>query len=385
PCPFDVDFGASPLECSAGFMFDVALASADVRIGPRDAPTDVIAAATKFYTRDVTDSLVVASGLGLVREVRCDDDGCRKRTLRYARLGSATYGESRVPRLVVKPDSRDGADYFPLEVGHAWEYDPGSVFFPRYRIEIIGDTLVEGRTYFVRRQWTEAASNGGPFTSTGYVRYDEMRGLPVGLDTSNPGEGDFPLSECRLDLPLYTTAFTSIQAQCACPAGESCLRSFAFSGTATVLGEDVPSKGFLNVGYGITYAVGFGEVGHAGDPDYQDRLSYARLDGVEYGEAELEYLTGVSSEEATSPIEFEVVVFPNPVADRVTLSITAPTPSQTVIEVFDVLGRRVWYDVRDSRTTAERIVLDTDAWSAGVYLLRVQAEGRTETVALTKR
>ncbi|MEO0558489.1 MAG: hypothetical protein AAF170_09925 [Bacteroidota bacterium] len=55
----------------------------------------------------------------------------------------------------VVPDTTDPAAYYPLEVGNRWEYEPDggspTPYATHFRRTIIGDTLIEGETWFIQR------------------------------------------------------------------------------------------------------------------------------------------------------------------------------------------------------------------------------------------
>lgn len=106
-----------------------------------------------------------------------------------------------------------------------------------------------------------------------------------------------------------------------------------------------------------------------------------RLTWVGGGDFNLNRLTfreasGVSVEEAVLPDEFGIAgLHPNPVASRATLRVDAPAPGSLGIEVFDLLGRRVWQTEVDVVGGSEAVELDLSGVAAGVYLLRVRHEG----------
>ena len=78
-------------------------------------------------------------------------------------------------------------------------------------------------------------------------------------------------------------------------------------------------------------------------------------------------------------------VFPNPSsAGRVTAEVTVPSPLEVTVEVFNALGRRV-ADVRERTAGSAALPLDLSGYPAGVYLVRLSAEGyapQTERVTV---
>ena len=77
--------------------------------------------------------------------------------------------------------------------------------------------------------------------------------------------------------------------------------------------------------------------------------------------------------------------FPNPFRDQTTVHFSLPGPEQVRVEVFDVLGRRI-YVVEDAPRLAghHELVLDASNWSSGLYIVRLKAGHRTSTHTLLR-
>ncbi|MEM6782900.1 MAG: T9SS type A sorting domain-containing protein [Bacteroidota bacterium] len=373
PCPFDSPIDAAPLDCGDNAVFDVGRKATTVNIGPRDAPTDVITTTLKSFTWNDTDSLSLAAGLGIARERRCEDD-CRLRTLRYARIGTRTYGVPRVPTLIVLPDSNSPTDYYPLAIGHAWEYRGNILSDPEFRIEIRRDTVIEGTRHFVQEKWLLEPGSEEPSYTTLLIPTDNI-----------------PRRATCLEAPLYLLVdqfgSTPAEAVCAQDMPMNPTRDLYVARQGVVLGKETITKVFGNLGGASYYAAGLGDLAFFGDPAGSGySLRYARIDGEEFGTATLEYLIGVSAEDTVQPTKFKITAYPNPIAGQTTLRIAMPTPARVTVEVYDVLGRLVSGSTIGPRSTNDTFVIETGTWASGFYLVRVQTEsGHTETVRLTKR
>jgi hypothetical protein len=80
----------------------------------------------------------------------------------------------------------------------------------------------------------------------------------------------------------------------------------------------------------------------------------------------------------------QVAVRPNPTRSVAELHVTLAVSGVARIEVFDALGRRMGHIERDilhGGTSA--LILDTAAWPAGVYLVRVGVGGESATTPVT--
>lgn len=73
----------------------------------------------------------------------------------------------------------------------------------------------------------------------------------------------------------------------------------------------------------------------------------------------------------------ELVVYPNPVIDNITITNTNTISS---VEVISLLGQRVL----SARPEALSTTLDMNGLPVGTYLIEVQSEGKTSTVKIIK-
>jgi len=76
---------------------------------------------------------------------------------------------------------------------------------------------------------------------------------------------------------------------------------------------------------------------------------------------------------------------PNPARERATLSFAVKEEAETLVTLYNVLGQQVktLYDGRPTAGEAQRLRLDANGLSSGVYIVRLQALGHTRTRRVT--
>jgi hypothetical protein len=76
---------------------------------------------------------------------------------------------------------------------------------------------------------------------------------------------------------------------------------------------------------------------------------------------------------------------PNPVSSTATLSFAVKEKAQATVAVYDMLGRQVTTLFDGSPTPGEstRVRLDAGSLPSGSYIVRLQADGQTETRRMT--
>ncbi len=74
-------------------------------------------------------------------------------------------------------------------------------------------------------------------------------------------------------------------------------------------------------------------------------------------------------------------VFPSPARDRVQMDVALNEPATIMVEVFDLLGRRVAspLDATHVSNIASRINWSTDQLPAGLYMVRLTVDEKVET------
>ena len=198
------------------------------------------------------------------------------------------------------PDTLDWHRYYPLAVGNVWEYHNAELGGD-FRHTIIADTVVGGRTYFVRR--TDYSSLGSPVPPgqprLDYVRYDERPGGGGGVvSLSSLSFDEAVLRPCDLDDEFERDLQLAFGARAACgpPPGPSpdsvfvegqyntTWRPDVLSGTSTPVA--VAAVKYFSVG--IIFTTFVADVGPVASGNlWGPRLHYAVIDGVAYGTPEL--------------------------------------------------------------------------------------------------
>ncbi|MEL7363990.1 MAG: T9SS type A sorting domain-containing protein, partial [Bacteroidota bacterium] len=275
----------------------------------------------------------------------------------------------------------DPLSFYPLTVGNAWEYSGPSAFVTPMRREVLKDTLIDGKKYFVVVQRVVEDNGYYPGPRSYLLRYDLRRAQVL---ERRPNGSEVALFETPCTLRLTV-------GEGECTYEDSLVLNYRI-----VLTDVAPIEGggstpaymyFDSLAGSLTLASGFGMVSNYGDASsFGIRLYYARINGVEHGEAQLEYLTEVSAVDETPPAPFSITSFPNPTHASTTLRIEMPEQQDVRIAVFDVLGRSVWQDERYLNASTSAVAIDSSSWPAGVYFVQVQtSNGGTYTVQKTKR
>lgn len=145
----------------------------------------------------------------------------------------------------------------------------------------------------------------------------------------------------------------------------------------------VEEAGQADVSYQAVFARGIGMVrsteslaNGGGSQVTTYALQYAEVGGVTYG------TLAVESASEPVPVPFALgFAYPNPFSSTTTLALSAPFAETVMVEVFDVLGRRVLeraLAVQPAGT--QRITLDLQAVPAGAYFVRATtSSGQTAT------
>ncbi|MEM8558346.1 MAG: T9SS type A sorting domain-containing protein [Bacteroidota bacterium] len=372
PCSLDQAFGDG--ECE----FDDAGFPITFRYEMREYGSATIAGGTVSDALLSFDSFAfgvqLASDIGVV--IAAGDEGATQRVY-YARIDGVESGTPALEDLM-QPQPPEPWRFFPLAVGNAWEYG-GALQTAPFRREVVRDSVVNGTRYLVMIQ---RAPEGFPFGSSpvDYVlRYDTTAAQVMVLE-SDGTETPFIETPCSLDVPFGV-------GECTFDSEE--LRFFyevVEGGTGPGGVEQAASIGYDSLAGGLTLMSDIGLVSFAGDASVGQSISYARIDGVEYGTATLEDLTSVSAEDAATPRRFVLAAYPNPFTDDVTLQIELPEAAGLTLDVFDVLGRHIQTQ-RATRVAGDHtLVLDARAWASGTYVVRLSTEdGAVQTVRMTKR
>ena len=295
------------------------------------------------------------------------------------------------------PDTTEAWRYFPLEVGNVWEYfvvvgpSGGFDYFSRRVIE--RDTLIENRRYFVSKGY-KAFEGDASWTPQGesIVRFDSLTTRVM----SWWGGGE-ELMVCNLNGPFMgeIDCFDDVNG----PSGEpeDTFVSGGYGGTLTIGSDLVALEGFksfwslepFDPSFYPQYAAPLGFIGFR--PAFcglcRSDLIYVRLDlegiVVEYGSP----LPVLNEYEAPLPSSgISLNVYPNPSRDWFFIGLSSSKPQQVVVEVFDLLGRRVYSEEHVVGTGETSLHLDGSDWPRGLYLVRVTtADGQVATARIARQ
>lgn len=282
------------------------------------------------------------------------------------------------------PDTTDWRDYLPLQVGNAWEHKIGNEIwgsFPeRYeRREIVGDTVIEGTSYFVHRLTVYDAAFELLDSSINFLRYDSSRATIVALANvdSNLEEQPWPDPVLTCDLSAdFHSDFTCYYAPDAPP-----VTVYGYYNEGVIFSLDELESSILKLfthvgsGYGIGFIHGVGVIAVEADFEmgYRNDVIYVRLDGVEYGRSDVATADEAAAERPQSPSIASI--HPNPFTTQVTLTFELPSPQHVSVALYDVLGQRVrkyalgW---RSAGTHSARI--DALALASGAYFVRLSTK-----------
>ena len=279
------------------------------------------------------------------------------------------------------PDTLDFRLYYPLEVGNVWEYTVvyfGQSTFNSKR-EIVNDTLIEGREYFIERR--SRSERGSPWEVNGdlLLRYDdtttrlyrwnsefdtdEIHTCPLGADFGT-------VVDCS-DMGSEETVYGGYGGTVGFNVGSTTVEA-----TKTFAGIADP-PGFPE------FAAGIGDYFLQIDIGFSRReIEYARISGVEYG---VPIPVGTEAE-VPDHSELSISVYPNPGSGSFVVAIALRDPQPASIHVFDLLGRRVYSEERFTSAGATQLQLDGSNWPRGLYLFRVTtADGQMAAIRITRQ
>ena len=265
--------------------------------------------------------------------------------------------------LIVKKQTVDWKQFYPLHIGDYWVYEGSSGSFSTLNtVRIMGDTLMpDGNTYFVSRlidyhfQYTEL--NYRRIDSLGNIYYWEYwNSLPkkyfefsfiVG-DTLNAYFSNF--CNYRLD-DKYLFSF-----------GEE-LHFFVY-----------PDLSF----HSENYTLGIGLVSTTGEQTYSYLIGAYINGSLVYGDTTL---TDIENEVITSLNDYALFQnHPNPFNPSTKISWLSPVGSWQTLKVYDILGNEVATLVNEYRNAGRyEVNFNASKLSSGVYFYQLRAGNYVET------
>lgn len=289
------------------------------------------------------------------------------------------------------PDTTDVWRYFPLEVGNVWEYSvfvhsppmPPEFGFDRWTV--IGDSAVEHLTY--QEILVEEYDVGGN-PSGSHTRLFRLDTLTAEILVPEFGGGERAImgTACGLDAP-----FPPEGVQVECQTG-SWVTGEGYEREVILIDDHIPVVLVTAVKSFYEYPVGnyrFGaDIGlvrnegcEGGCWDYQ--LVYTSVSGTEYGTP---FPVAVELDAPTVTGFGFLAVYPNPSMDRFSISLSSDNQEVVTVEVFDLLGRRVYSDEHIVGAGERTLHVDGSDWPRGFYAIRVTtAEGKTATARITRQ
>ena len=309
---------------------------------------------------------------------------------------SASVAVSAQPEGDPIPDPTPPHQYYPLAVGNVWEYANQGLlpltegYF--LRREILRDTVIEGRTYFVEvRSRNDDDGMGWHSSRTTLVRFDSTSARPVQWGGTREGafecsfRGDFGAAIVCWDetFPDGDT-YVGGQVDAVIPFGGG--------------GRGLPPPGEMEVAATKTfYPLGPADpgtlpyyaapIGYAGEtPGFctgcRRNLTYARVrldDGSVY---EVGERYAVAADAAPEAGGLTLGGGPNPTAGALTLRLGGVAGEAVTLEAFDARGRQVW--AREV-LGQQPVSVDASGWAPGLYLVRARTGTEDVTTTIVRR
>lgn len=279
--------------------------------------------------------------------------------------------------LLTPPDTTAPRAYFPLEAGNMWEYGRSNP--PVLRYQVLQDTSIDGQWYFHIIE-TSIYPNT-TVDQAFFLRYDSTSHRIFRRPSPSTEELEWIWTPCRFDAPFGSSV--------SCGSYGSATVSGGYTGTYILERDGEPDT--LHASYkeytvgtrGVyEYAAGIGLLRWDGiDGDWM--LRSATIGGVRYA------LPGglpVSTEPAGAPDPSALLqLWPNPVRSGAPVQVAGAMGAAPRLrfEVTDLLGRRVDAGHATQGAAQTRLLLDTTALPAGIYLLRVIGRDREATALFT--
>jgi hypothetical protein len=390
PCRLSVDFNESFPECTgpgteeAFFTRSEGAYEASVSV-----PPDVLSDDTrKSFAQGIGTAQVMYAGLGMwayYLELQSEPP-----ELVYAHVGGEQVGTPAFASCdpssaedVPCPDTTDWRSYFPLSVGNEWQYELskfcGAEGFPPCRSgsEIVGSEVVEDTEYFLIRRCTEGLDGEVACGGALPIRYDEE--LRTVVFRAEDGMTYPYLDVCSLALPF------GFSVECNSSDEEDFEwdvigrygATFDLGAGPTLIGT---AKGFGSLGGGVSYFAGIGETSSQGDgSSISNDLTYARIDGVEYGTPAFTFPTSSEPDIAQPVVTGFTAAFPNPARGSMQAQYALAAAQTVTLELVDLLGRRVRETALGPQAAgAHDVEIDLGGLRPGLYVLRLRGDAGAE-------
>jgi len=278
------------------------------------------------------------------------------------------------------PDTTEAWRYFPLEIGNEWQYWSEGDQCQEFQVRsVVGQTLINHTRYF-KYQVARFDANEDPIEppETFFLRFDTLTATIDAADGRHPVDiTDCPLNAafgetltCDPDLFPEAEVTGGVQDfRIGDPNSPEILETSVkwYSCCA----GDIEKQFVADIG--ATGPQGFG---------CGTRMWYARVGGVEYGSPVI-----TAAEPSAIPThQLRLSASPNPFVGQIDLAIATPAHQSVTIDVFDLLGRRVYSKEHVAGLGETTLHLDGSNWPRGLYLVRVTtADGQTATTRITRQ
>lgn len=100
--------------------------------------------------------------------------------------------------------------------------------------------------------------------------------------------------------------------------------------------------------------------------------------------AEFANMANCGTLEAGNELDFLLRIAPTLTSNEVNITTRLLSPASTQVTVFDAAGRLVYQTKEPAFDQNKTILLDMEAWAAGVYFVRLNLLGRRKTVKIVK-
>ncbi|GAB5519906.1 MAG: hypothetical protein RhofKO_21570 [Rhodothermales bacterium] len=236
-----------------------------------------------------------------------------------------------------KPDTLDYTGYVPLQIGNRWEVSEsdGRPLSGYYTQEIVSDTLIEGDRYYKMMTQGYRYSRGQlEFQGEGYQYIRHTDSSMVRWSNGRVRDNyqtyglSSPFQSCTEDrsLSILGRPDTTIVID---PKGVRDTVHVAAVKTVQ-----------LSIWGSWSYAHGIGRYQALGDPSVVWTLTYAHIDGKEYGEP-ISIKFATSTERPVALTHTHYSVYPSPSDGTFTMQAEGRQPVEATVALYDLTGRQL--------------------------------------------
>ncbi len=279
------------------------------------------------------------------------------------------------------------SEFLPLQIGNVWQHQHKLGAGPVIQTEVVSDTLL-GDTLVVYKALVQAFQNPPDDPTPAYFYYNHDSTFVYREYETFP---DPPYN--RSSLPLLDTSGGFGGTWEVFLGDFRATASITDTGTVSFFGERrkwlevnlIEERGDSIVvlpGDNISFIEGIGI-----SMKVNDTLTYAKIDGKEYGDR----ATSVQEVPQSNPlpVDFKLSVFPNPASTRVSFMVENVPEGITEVTIYNILGRKVRsLDLAGTYGTTRQTSWDgrdsgNQTVAGGIYFVAVKREHRFKTHKFT--